>query len=49
LISSERWFVIFTAYLDEADTHGPAPTVILAGFLGTATSEYRQAARAIAQ
>jgi hypothetical protein len=29
-------FVIFTAYFDEADTHGPAPTVILAGFLGHA-------------
>ena len=28
--------MIFTAHLDEADTHGPAPTVILAGFLGHA-------------
>jgi hypothetical protein len=32
----ERLFVIFTAYFDEADTHGPAPTVILAGFLAHA-------------
>ena len=28
--------MIFTAYFDEADTHGPAPTVILAAFLGHA-------------
>jgi hypothetical protein len=28
--------VIFTANFDEADTHGPAPTVILAAFLGHA-------------
>jgi hypothetical protein len=33
---SERLFVIFTAYFDEADTHGAAPTVILAAFLGHA-------------
>ncbi len=32
----ERLFVIFTAYFDEADTHGPAPTIIMAGFLGHA-------------
>jgi hypothetical protein len=32
----ERLFVIFTAYFDEADTHGPAPTVILAAHLGHA-------------
>jgi hypothetical protein len=36
-----RWlrdelFVIFTSYFDEADTHGPSPTVILAGYLGHA-------------
>ena len=31
----ERWFLLFRAYFDEADTHGAAPTVILAGFLGT--------------
>jgi hypothetical protein len=29
-------FVIFTGYFDEADTHGPSPTVIMAGFLGHA-------------
>jgi hypothetical protein len=28
--------VIFTAYFDEADTHGPAPTVILAAHVGHA-------------
>jgi hypothetical protein len=28
--------VIFTAYLDEADTHGPSPDIIMAGFLGHA-------------
>jgi hypothetical protein len=32
----ERLIVIFTAYFDETDTHGPAPTVILAAFLGHA-------------
>jgi hypothetical protein len=32
----KRLFVIFTAYFDEADTHGPAPTVILAAYLGHA-------------
>ena len=26
--------MIFTAYFDEADTHGPAPTVILAAYVG---------------
>jgi hypothetical protein len=26
--------VLYTAYFDEADTHGPAPTIIMAGFLG---------------
>lgn len=36
-----RWnpselFVIFTAYFDEADTHGPKPTVILSAYLGHA-------------
>jgi hypothetical protein len=29
-------FVIFTAYFDEADTHGPAPTVIMAAYVGHA-------------
>jgi hypothetical protein len=29
-------FLIFTAYFDEADTHGPAPTVILAAWMGHA-------------
>ncbi len=28
--------VILTAYFDEADTHGPAPTVILSAFVGHA-------------
>jgi hypothetical protein len=32
----ERLFVLFTAYFDEADTHGPAPTVILAAYVGHA-------------
>jgi hypothetical protein len=32
----EQRFLLFTAYFDEADTHGPAPTIIMAGFLGTA-------------
>ena len=32
----ERLVVIFTAYFDEADTHGPSPTVIMAGFVGHA-------------
>ena len=27
--------LLYTAYLDEADTHGPAPTIIMAGVLGT--------------
>ena len=27
--------LLYTAYFDEADTHGPAPTIIMAGFLGT--------------
>lgn len=36
-----RWnpdalFLIFTAYFDESDTHGPAPDLILAAFLGHA-------------
>jgi hypothetical protein len=29
-------FLIFTAYFDESDTHGPSPNLILAGFLGSA-------------
>ena len=28
--------MIFTSYFDEADTHGPSPTIIMAGFLGHA-------------
>ncbi len=28
--------MLFTAYLDESDTHGPKPNVIMAGFLGSA-------------
>jgi hypothetical protein len=32
----ERLFVIFTGYFDEADTHGPSPTVIMAGYVGHA-------------
>lgn len=32
----ERLVVVFTAYFDETDTHGPSPTVIVAGFLGHA-------------
>ena len=28
--------MIFTAYLDESDTHGPNPTIIMASFLGHA-------------
>lgn len=32
----ERLIVIFTAYFDEADTHGPSPTVIVAAHVGHA-------------
>ncbi|HXZ03000.1 MAG TPA: DUF3800 domain-containing protein [Stellaceae bacterium] len=32
----EEWFLIFTAYFDESGTHGRAPTVVLAAFLGDA-------------
>jgi hypothetical protein len=28
--------LLFTAYFDEADTHGLSPTIIMAGFLGQA-------------
>jgi Protein of unknown function (DUF3800) len=36
-----RWdadatFLIFTAYFDESDTHGPSPTLVMAAFLGSA-------------
>jgi hypothetical protein len=36
-----RWepelpFLLFTAYFDESDTHGPAPHMIMAAFLGSA-------------
>lgn len=36
-----RWvpespFLIFTAYFDESDTHGPSPNVIVAGFMASA-------------
>jgi hypothetical protein len=27
--------LLYTAYFDEADTHSPAPTIIMAGFLGS--------------
>jgi hypothetical protein len=33
--------VIFTAYFDETDTHGPAPTVIMAAYLGHAFQRRR--------
>jgi hypothetical protein len=32
----EELFLLFTAYFDEADTHGGAPTIIMAAFLGAA-------------
>lgn len=32
----DRLIVIFTAHIDEADTHGPSPDIIMAGFLGHA-------------
>jgi hypothetical protein len=28
------FIMIFTAYFDESDTHGPSPTIILAGYVG---------------
>ncbi len=28
--------MIFAVYFDEADTHGPAPTIIMAAYLGHA-------------
>jgi hypothetical protein len=28
--------LLYTAYFDEADMHGPAPTIIMPGFLGSA-------------
>src|SRR5437870_1320338 len=36
-----RWkpdatFLLFIAYLDESDTHGPAPHMIMSAFLGSA-------------
>jgi hypothetical protein len=41
LALEHRWnpdagFMLFTAYLDESDTQGPAPHMIMAGFLGIA-------------
>jgi hypothetical protein len=33
---SQELFVIFTGYFDESDTHGPAPTIIMAGYVGHA-------------
>jgi 8-oxo-dGTP pyrophosphatase MutT (NUDIX family) len=33
---SDELLMIFTAYFDEADTHGPSPTVIMAGVVGHA-------------
>jgi hypothetical protein len=44
----ERLFVIFTAYFDEADTHGPAPTVILAAHVGHAY-QWRQFEKKLAR
>lgn len=40
LALEHRWepelpFLLFTAYFDESDTHGPAPTLIMAAFLGS--------------
>jgi hypothetical protein len=32
----ERLFLLFTAYFDESNTHGPEPDMIMAGFMGTA-------------
>src|SRR3954469_9244307 len=32
----ERFFVIFTAYLDESGTHDGSPVTVVAGFMGTA-------------
>jgi hypothetical protein len=32
----EELFLLFTAYFDEADTHGDAPPMVMAGFLGHA-------------
>jgi hypothetical protein len=32
----ERQFVIFTAYFDESNTHGKSPTIVMAGWLGSA-------------
>ncbi|MGC2221116.1 MAG: hypothetical protein WA624_01465, partial [Methylocella sp.] len=48
-----RWkpnelFVIFTSYFDETDTHGPSPTVILAGYVGHAY-QWRQFERKLAR
>ncbi len=48
-----RWkpnelFVIFTGYFDEADTHGPAPTMILAGYVGHAY-QWRQFEKKLAR
>ena len=37
----ERLFVIFTAYFDESDTHGAAPTVVLAAYVGHAFQWHR--------
>ena len=34
----EELFLLFTAYFDEADTHGGAPTIIMAAFLGAAAN-----------
>jgi hypothetical protein len=35
-VGRKERFLLFTAYFDEADTHGPSPTIIMAGFLGHA-------------
>jgi hypothetical protein len=31
----ERLFLLFTAYFDESNTHGPTPDMIMAAFMGT--------------
>jgi Protein of unknown function (DUF3800) len=33
--NADATFLIFTAYFDESDTHGPSPTLVMAAFLGS--------------
>jgi hypothetical protein len=35
-VETPRSFLLFTVYLDEADTHGPSPTIIMTAMLGSA-------------